>query len=151
MDAIPEKVLYVPLPRLRISTVARQLQTSMSTLVATAVGNGRRWWVSRRVTATWLAQHTRAALVWTLVTVLSRPRTFTAMVGRRRRTWQIGGRAVGTWRTMHALATMTRSWLWRHSRRKTVEMWWAAHTLEAMVWTLAVALALGVGVVVAQL
>ena len=102
MDAIPEKVLYVPLPRLRISTVARQLQTSMSTLVATAVGNGRRWWVSRRVTATWLAQHTRAALVWTLVTVLSRPRTFTARVGRRRRTWQIGGRAVGTWRTMHA-------------------------------------------------
>ena len=150
MDAIPEKVLYVPLPRLRISTVARQLPTSASTLVGTAVGGARRRWVSRKVTATW-AQRTRAALVWTLVTVLSLAGTFRAIVGHRRRAWQIGHRAVGTWRKMHALATVTRSRLGRHSGRRRVEMWWAAHTLEATVWTLAVALALGLGVVVARL
>lgn len=150
MEATPEKVLYVPLPRLRISTLARQLQVS-STLVATAVGGARRRWVGRKVTATWLAQHTRVALVWTLATVVRLAGTFRAMVGDRRRTWQIGRRAVGTWRTMHALARMTRSLLGRHSGRKTVEKWWAAHMLETTIWTLAVVLALGLGIVAARL
>jgi hypothetical protein len=149
MDAIPEKVFYVPLPRLRILTLALQLKTATSTLVGTAVGGTRRRWVSRKVTATRLAQRTRAA--WTLGTVLSLAGTFRAMVGHRRRTWQIGHRAAGTWRTMHAVARMTRSRLGRHGGRRSVEMWWAAHTLETTVWTLAVVLALGLGVVVARL
>jgi hypothetical protein len=149
MDAIPEKVLYVPLPRLRILTLARQLKTATSTLVGTAVGGTRRRWVSRKVTATWLAQRTRAA--WTLGTALSLAGALRAMVSHRRRTWQIGHRAVGTWRTRHAVARMNRSRLGRHSGRRSVEMWWAAHTLETTVWTLAVVLALGLGVVVARL
>jgi hypothetical protein len=149
MDAIPEKVLYVPLPRLRISTVARQLPTSTSTLVGAAVGGARRRWVSRKVTATWLAQRTRAA--WTLGTLLSLAGAFRAMVGHRPRTWRIGHRAVGTWHTRHAVARMNRSRLGRHSGRRSLEMWWAAHTLETTVWTLAVVLALGLGVVVARL
>jgi hypothetical protein len=36
-----------------------------------------------------------------------------------------------------------------HSARRLVETWWASHALEAVLWTLAMALAVGAGLVVA--
>jgi hypothetical protein len=65
----------------------------------------------------------RSAVPWTLATAIGAATEFAADRGPR--SWQIGRRAAGTW--------------------------WAAHTLEAAIWTLGLVFAVGAGVVVAVL
>jgi hypothetical protein len=49
------------------------------------------------------------------------------------------------------LVTLGRSLRGRHRARRVVETWWASHTLEAVLWTLALALGIAAGLVVARL
>jgi hypothetical protein len=156
MDAIPDKFYYVPLPRLprlRMSDLARLPHLQMSTfpLAATIVRGERSWRRSCRATGTWLAAHTLDAAAWTLATAIGVVAGFAATVNRGRRSWQTGRRAAGTLCATHVLATLRRGRRSWHSGRRSVEMWWAAHALEAAVWTLGLAFAVGVGVVVGGL
>jgi hypothetical protein len=48
-------------------------------------------------------------------------------------------------------ATLGRGLRRRHRARRVVETWWASHTLETVLWTLALALGIGVGLVIARL
>jgi len=75
-----------------------------------------------------------------------------AKLVRNRRTWRRGFyKAIGARCATQTLATISSGQLRWRSGRKGAESWWFAHTLEVGVWTLGVALALAVGVVVARL
>ena len=48
-------------------------------------------------------------------------------------------------------ATIGRGLRMRHRGRRVAEEWWAEHAQDAVLWTLVMALAVGVGVVIARL
>ena len=74
-----------------------------------------------------------------------------AKIVRNHRTWRRGYRAIGARCATQTLATISSVQLSWRSGRKAAKSWWLAHTLEVAVWTLGMALALALGVVVARL
>jgi hypothetical protein len=54
-------------------------------------------------------------------------------------------------RGRHSVRRVAETWASHTPDARAIERWWVSHTLDAVVWTLAMSLAVVVGIVVARL
>lgn len=142
MDAIPQRFHHVPLPRLprlHMPDLPRLRISNLSLSDGMRRGFGGR--SGHRVVETRM-DATPEKLYYVALPQLPRLHMphlpFSAAMGRGLRSWDSARRVVETWAS-------------RAPGPRVMKRWWVSHTLDLVVWTLAMSLAVVVGIVVARL